>query len=87
VRGCCVIPLLLAAGVLGGAGWAAAGRVMPGIAVAMAAVAGSPGADWRGGAPAADGCAGVAGCSCGDHTRENGAVAEPAERISVRSPV
>lgn len=37
---CCAIPILLAAGVLGGAGWATAGRVMPGIAVALATAAG-----------------------------------------------
>jgi mercuric ion transport protein len=35
---CCAIPFLLAAGILGGAGWALAGRVMPGIAVALAAL-------------------------------------------------
>jgi len=34
---CCLIPVLLAAGVLGGAGWAAFGRVLPGVAVALAA--------------------------------------------------
>ena len=37
---CCVVPLL-AAGVLSGAGWAAAGAWMPGIAVALAALAGA----------------------------------------------
>lgn len=41
---CCTVPLLLAAGVVGGAGWAAAGQLMPGIAVALAAVTG--GAWW-----------------------------------------
>ncbi|MEU8001445.1 hypothetical protein AB0B66_09830 [Catellatospora sp. NPDC049111] len=35
---CCAIPLLLAAGIVGGAGWAALGQVMPGIAVALAAL-------------------------------------------------
>lgn len=34
---CCVVPILLAAGVVGGAGWAALGRVLPGVAVALAA--------------------------------------------------
>jgi mercuric ion transport protein len=60
---CCAIPLLLAAGVLSGAGWAAAGAWMPGIAVALAALAG--GAWWwtarrrhRGG------CAGGTSCGC-----------------------
>jgi mercuric ion transport protein len=37
---CCTIPLLLAAGVLGGTGWAAVGRFMPGVAVGLAALAG-----------------------------------------------
>jgi hypothetical protein len=41
---CCIVPLLLAAGVLSGAGWAAIGSWMPGIAVALAAAAG--GAWW-----------------------------------------
>ncbi|SCL29228.1 hypothetical protein [Micromonospora inyonensis] len=41
---CCAIPLLLAAGVLSGTGWALAGQWMPGISVALAAVAG--GAWW-----------------------------------------
>jgi mercuric ion transport protein len=82
---CCAIPLLLAAGVLGGAGWAAAGRVMPGITVGLAAVAGL--AWWRVARRrhAGGGCAGGAGCSCDDHAGENGALEEPAEGISVRS--
>ncbi|MCZ7437905.1 hypothetical protein O7598_15965 [Micromonospora sp. WMMC241] len=37
---CCVLPLLLAAGVLAGGGWAAVTRVLPGVAVALAALAG-----------------------------------------------
>jgi mercuric ion transport protein len=41
---CCLVPLLLAAGVLGGGGWALAGRWMPGIALALAFAAG--GAWW-----------------------------------------
>lgn len=36
---CCVIPLLLAAGIVGGAGWTAAGRIMPGIAIVLIAMA------------------------------------------------
>jgi len=69
---CCAIPLLLAVGVLSGAGWAAAGRIMPGVAVALAAAAGI--AWWwvarrrRHG----DGCSG-GNCSCGD---------QPADRES-----
>lgn len=59
---CCAVPVLLAAGVLSGAGWAAAGAWIPGIAVALAALAGT--AWWwasrrrhRGG--------GAGGASCG----------------------
>ncbi|MGY3517189.1 hypothetical protein ACVMYR_12860 [Micromonospora sp. PTRAS2] len=37
---CCALPLLLAAGVLGGAGWAAVNRFLPGVAVALAVLAG-----------------------------------------------
>jgi mercuric ion transport protein len=37
---CCVIPVLLAAGILGGAGWAAVTRFLPAVAVASAAAAG-----------------------------------------------
>ncbi|WP_203830680.1 hypothetical protein [Actinoplanes palleronii] len=58
---CCVIPLLLGAGVLSGAGWAVAGSWMPGIAVVLAVTA--AGAWWwvsrrrhRSGC-AGDGCA------------------------------
>lgn len=36
---CCLIPALLAAGVIGGAGWATLGGLLPGIAVALAAAA------------------------------------------------
>ena len=60
---CCAIPVLLAAGVLSGAGWAAAGEWMPGAAVALAGLAGV--AWWwarrrrhRGG------CAGGTTCDC-----------------------
>ncbi|MEV6814543.1 hypothetical protein [Micromonospora sp. NPDC051296] len=38
---CCAIPLLLAAGMLSGTGWALAGAWMPGIAVALATLAGA----------------------------------------------
>ena len=36
---CCVVPMLLTAGPLGGAGWAIARRWMPGIAVSLVALA------------------------------------------------
>ena len=69
---CCAIPLLFAAGVLSGAGCAAAGAWMPGIAVVLAAAAG--GAWWwarRRGRPGGStgpgvgcGCSGPGGCGC-----------------------
>jgi mercuric ion transport protein len=34
---CCAIPLALAAGILGGTGWAFLGRILPGLALALAA--------------------------------------------------
>ncbi|WP_034590660.1 hypothetical protein [Hamadaea tsunoensis] len=36
---CCAVPLLLGAGILGGAGWALVGQILPGIAVILAAAA------------------------------------------------
>jgi len=61
---CCAIPVLLAAGVLSGAGWAAAGAWMPGIAIVLTGLA--IGAWWwaRHRRHRA-GCAGGAGCACG----------------------
>jgi hypothetical protein len=43
---CCVIPALLSAGILAGSAWAGLGRVMPGIAVTVTALAGLT---WPGG--------------------------------------
>jgi mercuric ion transport protein len=61
---CCAIPLLLAAGVLGGAGWAFLGQIVPGIAVALAAVT-ALAWWWAKRRPAhSSGCSGGA-CSCG----------------------
>jgi hypothetical protein len=62
---CCAIPLLLAAGVLSGAGWAIAGQWMPGIAPSLVALAAL--AWWRTTTrrhPHRSGCAGSEGCSC-----------------------
>ncbi|NES14991.1 MULTISPECIES: hypothetical protein [Micromonospora] len=60
---CCAVPLLLTAGVLGGAGWAWFGRVLPGIAVALAAAT-ALAWWWARRRPAhATGCAAGA-CSC-----------------------
>jgi mercuric ion transport protein len=60
---CCAIPLLLAAGVISGAGWAAAGAWMPGIAVALAALA-SGAWWWVRRRRHHSGCAGGASCAC-----------------------
>ena len=62
---CCLVPILLTAGVIGGAGWAVVGRVLPGATVALIALTGA--AWWwasrsRRHAP---GCAGAA-CSCNE---------------------
>lgn len=61
---CCAIPLLLTAGVLSGAGWAVAGSWLPGIAVALAALAGAAWW-WARRRRHRHGCAGGAGCACG----------------------
>jgi hypothetical protein len=60
---CCAIPLLLAAGVLSGAGWAAAGAWMPGIAVGLAGLAGAAWW-WASRRRHRGGCAGGTGCAC-----------------------
>lgn len=60
---CCVLPVLLAAGVLGGAGWAAVNRFLPGVAVALAALAGLSWW-WAGRRRHTTGCGGGT-CSCG----------------------
>jgi hypothetical protein len=74
---CCAIPLLLAAAVLGGAGWAAFGRVLPGVTVVLAAAAGAWW--WATRRRHASGCAG-GDCSCGERPADHAA-----EGISVRS--
>jgi mercuric ion transport protein len=61
---CCAIPLLLTAGVLSGAGWAAAGSWLPGIALALAALAGVSWW-WARRRRHRHGCAGDAGRACG----------------------
>ena len=37
---CCLIPVLLAAGVIGGAGWATIGQALPAVAVVLVAAVG-----------------------------------------------
>ena len=59
---CCAIPLL-AAGILGGAGWAFLGQVLPGVALALAAAT-ALAFWWAKRRPAhASGCSGGS-CSC-----------------------
>jgi mercuric ion transport protein len=58
---CCAIPLMLAAGVLSGAGWAAVGRSMPAVAVVLAALAVA--AWWWVDRRPHSGCAGASGCA------------------------
>ncbi|MFI6263198.1 hypothetical protein [Micromonospora sp. NPDC051006] len=60
---CCVLPALLTAGVLGGAGWAAVNRFMPAVAVALALLAGLAWW-WATKRRHSTGCAGGS-CSCG----------------------
>ncbi|HCT78553.1 MAG TPA: hypothetical protein DGG94_13955 [Micromonosporaceae bacterium] len=61
---CCAIPLLLAAGILGGAGWAFLGQVLPGAAVALAGLTALVWW-WATRRPAhAAGCSGDS-CTCG----------------------
>ena len=60
---CCAIPLLLAAGILGGAGWAFLDHILPGIAAALAAAT-ALAWWWAKRRPAhATGCSG-SNCSC-----------------------
>ncbi len=61
---CCAIPLLLAAGIIGGAGWAVLGQIMPGIAVVLTAMTALAWWWWSRRCTAhATGCAGGT-CSC-----------------------
>ncbi|MCW3816049.1 hypothetical protein ONA91_16530 [Micromonospora sp. DR5-3] len=71
---CCVLPALLAAGVIGGAGWAAANRFMPGVAVALAVLAGLSWW-WASKRRHAAGCSG-GDCACGN-PEEQGRVELP----------
>jgi mercuric ion transport protein len=59
---CCAIPLLLAAGVLSGVGWAAAGSWLLGVAVVLAALAG--GAWWLTRRRHRGTCGGGTSCGC-----------------------
>jgi mercuric ion transport protein len=73
---CCAIPFLLAAGVLGGAGWAALGQWMPGVAIILTVLA--AGAWWWASRRRhSGGCAGGRSCGCGapaDHDEQDASV-------------
>jgi mercuric ion transport protein len=60
---CCVLPFLLAAGVISGAGWAAAGHWMPGVAVTLTALAGVTWW-WAARRRHRAGCSGTPSCGC-----------------------
>ncbi|MFI7488058.1 hypothetical protein ACIBXA_06700 [Micromonospora echinaurantiaca] len=66
---CCALPALLAAGILGGPGWAAVNRYLPGVAVALAVLAGLSWW-WAGRRRHATGCAGGS-CSCAPGDQRN----------------
>jgi hypothetical protein len=60
---CCSIPLLIGAGLVGGTAWTAFGKVLPGLAVLLAALTGA--AWWWSSRRRHDGgCVGGAGCGC-----------------------
>jgi mercuric ion transport protein len=60
---CCTIPLLLAAGILGGAGWAFLGRLLPGIALVLIAAT-ALAWWWARGRPAHTNACAEGNCSC-----------------------
>ena len=69
---CCVLPALLAAGILGGAGWAAVNRFLPGVAAALAVLA-ALSLWWAIRRRPNSGCAG-GNCSCGQPDQHDRAV-------------
>jgi mercuric ion transport protein len=70
---CCAIPVLIAAGVLGGTGWAVLGQWMPGVAVVLTVLAAGA---WWGVSRRRhrSGCAGGDGCACDTPTGEGDTV-------------
>ena len=63
---CCLIPVLLAAGVLGGAGRLALGQLLPAAAIVLMVTAG--GLWWVTARRRRGRTACAAGCTCGQHT-------------------
>ncbi|MBO0867985.1 MAG: hypothetical protein J2P15_05425 [Micromonosporaceae bacterium] len=61
---CCLIPVLAAAGILTGTGWAIADAWLPGVAVVLAALAGLAWW-WSRRRRHANGCSGGPSCACG----------------------
>ncbi|MFF5109179.1 hypothetical protein [Streptosporangium sp. NPDC000509] len=76
---CCALPLLLAAGVIGGTGAVALTGVMPTVALILAGVAASAwGLVWfLRGRKQAGGCAGGTGCGCQGEGGRRGAEGDP----------
>jgi len=66
---CCALPVLLAAGVLSGAGWVAAGQWLPGVSVALIALSGAAWW-WSGHRRHRRGCAGGDACGCARPQRD-----------------
>jgi mercuric ion transport protein len=61
---CCILPLLIAAGIFTGGAWAAVSRWMPGIALALVATAVAAWWWTSRHQTHATGCGGDANCSC-----------------------
>ncbi|MEU3163817.1 hypothetical protein [Streptosporangium sp. NPDC006930] len=76
---CCALPVLLAAGVIGGTGAVALTGVMPTVALILAGVAASAwGLVWfLRGRKQTGGCAGETGCGCRGEGRRQHAEGDP----------
>ena len=62
---CCLVPVLLTAGVLGGAGWVALGELLPAVAIVLMVIAG--GLWWVTARRRRGRTACAAGCACAQH--------------------
>jgi len=68
---CCAIPLLLAAGVLGGVGWAAFGQFLPGTALALALAVAAGGTWWWASRHRHTSNCAAGDCACAQQTNDN----------------